>query len=298
MITGLTGELAALSGAFLWALASIIYSRLGQRIPPLELNLLKGVLAIAMLALTLLLSGESASHLDPKALQLLLLSGALGIGLGDTAYFESLNCLGARRALLLGVLTPPLTAFIALAFLGEGLTAGAWLGVGLTVCGVAWVVTERVPVTSQRAANLWRGAGFGLLAALAGASGAVLSRAALTQTDVSPLWSSLLRLLAGAVSLLVWIPLKRQPVAGWLKGSTSPRLWGVILFATFVGTYLGIWLQQTALKHTDAGIAQTLFATSPLFALPVSIWLGERVSLRSTLGAGVALAGVGLLFGS
>jgi drug/metabolite transporter (DMT)-like permease len=64
-----------------------------------------------------------------------------------------------------------------------------------------------------------------------------------------------------------------------------------------VGTYLGIWLQQISLKYTDAGIAQTLFATSPLFALPMSIWLGERVSPRAALGACVALAGVGLLFG-
>ncbi|NEQ99083.1 MAG: EamA family transporter, partial [Cyanothece sp. SIO2G6] len=36
------GELAALTGALLWAMASTIYARAGQTAVPLVLNLLKG----------------------------------------------------------------------------------------------------------------------------------------------------------------------------------------------------------------------------------------------------------------
>ncbi|MCK7522703.1 MAG: lycopene cyclase family protein [Ignavibacteriales bacterium] len=42
-----TGELFAITVAFLWAVSSILYSRIGKVIPPLELNFLKGVLALA-----------------------------------------------------------------------------------------------------------------------------------------------------------------------------------------------------------------------------------------------------------
>jgi drug/metabolite transporter (DMT)-like permease len=52
-----------------------------------------------------------------------------------------------------------------------------------------------------------------------------------------------------------------------------------------------------ALRFTSAGIAQTLFSTSPLFVLPLAAWSGEWVSARAVLGAVVALVGVALLFG-
>ena len=32
------GEIAALSAALLWAISSVVYSRLGLKIPPLQLN--------------------------------------------------------------------------------------------------------------------------------------------------------------------------------------------------------------------------------------------------------------------
>jgi drug/metabolite transporter (DMT)-like permease len=296
-IAGLQGEVAAICAAFLWALATTLYSGIGQHVPPLELNLAKGMIATALLLITLLVRGDLLAAIDPLALGLLLLSGVVGIGLGDTAYLESLKRLGVRRTLLLEMLAPPSAGLIALAFLGERLSAGAWCGIGLTLLGVAWVVTERSPGPSTGPARAWPGIGFGLLAALAQASGAVLSHAALIQTSTSPLWSSLLRLAAGVVTLVIWLPLTRQPVGRWLKHQQSGRTWRVIAIATFIGSYLAIWLQQTSLKFTDAGIAQTLLATSPLFVLPIAAFQGERISPRAVLGILVALAGIGLLFG-
>ncbi len=68
------------------------------------------------------------------------------------------------------------------------------------------------------------------------------------------------------------------------------------IFASFGGTFLGIWLQQTAVKFTAEGIATTLMQTSPLFVIPLAIWIGERVSLRAIAGAAIAIVGIGLLF--
>ena len=295
--TNLGGELAALSGALFWAIASVIYRRVGEHIPPLELNLLKGILALAMLALTLFLIGEPPASLELLAVELLLLSGAIRIGLGDTAFFESLAYLGPRRTLLLWILSPPLAAVLALLFLGEHLTLGGWVGLLLTVLGVAWVVTERVPGREETPNHLLRGIGFGLLAALAQASGVVLTRAAYMRSSASPQWGAFLQLAAGTLTLLIWIPLARQPLGRWCQGGQMGPLWGWLLLAVFLGTYLTIWLQQVSLALTSAGIALALYSTSPLFVLPLVAWAGEKISLRAVLGAIVALAGVGLLFG-
>jgi drug/metabolite transporter (DMT)-like permease len=296
-MTNLSGELAALGAAFLWALSAVVYARLGQKIPPLVLNLSKGVIAIAFIVLTVVVQGNYLpTDIDIVPLGFLLVSGVIGIGLGDTFYFEALNNLGARRTLLLEALAPPLAALIALMFLQEYLSLSAWAGILLTVSGVAWVVSERVPGSNSNTVNPIRGISFGLLSALGQASGAVLSRAALAHTTISPLWSTLLRLIGSVLVLLVWMPIQQSPSL-WFKPLQSKQLWGIIAVTALFSTYLGILLQQTALKYTATGVAQALIATSPLFILPIAIGMGEVVSFRALLGVLVALAGIGLLFG-
>lgn len=301
-MTNFKGEVAALGAAFLWAVSSVIYSRLGQQISPLVLNLLKGAIAIALLLLTLFLRGELLPVIAPIPLCLLLLSGVLGIGIGDTAFFVALNCLGARRALLMETLAPPITAVGALIFLQEQLSAGAWCGILLTIIGVAWVVTERVSSSSVSPVNLAQGISFGLLAAFALATGGVLSRAVLATTTVSPLWAALLRLIAAVLVLLPWVLLRGESPQVIKQRNYSHKIFKLlpalkaIFIAAFAGTYLGIWLQQTAIKFTPAGIALTLTNTSPLFVLPIAIYMGEKVSLRALVGAVVALSGIAVLF--
>ena len=110
---------------------------------------------------------------------------------------------------------------------------------------------------------------------------------------MDPLWSSLLRLSAGLVcigGLLLWrVKPQSRPVI-------SGRLLGGVAIAAFFGTYLAIWLQQIALKYSPAGIAQSLLATSPIMVLPMALVIGERVTLRASCGALLALVGIWLLF--
>jgi drug/metabolite transporter (DMT)-like permease len=166
------------------------------------------------------------------------------------------------------------------------------------ILGVAWVLTERVSGTREvDSTHLWQGIGFGLLAAITNAAGSILSRAAFATTSIDPLWTALLWLIAGVLTILLWV---------WLKNRQQPTIsdsyWQsrrVILtcfFAAFCGTYLGIWLQQTAIKLTSVGIASTLLQTSPLFVIPIALGMGEKVSLRAIAGVGIAIAGIGLLF--
>jgi drug/metabolite transporter (DMT)-like permease len=292
------GEGAALVAAALWAISTVLFGRLGKTLQPLVLNFVKGLVAIALILLTLLWRWGQAPALPPMAVMWLLLSGAIGIGLGDTAYFSAVNTLGARRALLLESLAPPLAALMAWAFLQEALSVRAWGGILLTLLGVAWVISERVPGTTQErnqdSALLWRGVTWGMAAALGQASGSVLSRAALADTVVDPLWSSLLRLTAGGVVLVVLLSGQgqlREP----MRVAQSPQIWPILGLTAFLGTYLGIWLQQVAFKYSPAGIAQSLLATSPLFVLPLAALLGDRVTGRAVLGVLVALGGVWLL---
>jgi drug/metabolite transporter (DMT)-like permease len=292
-MSNLTGEFAALSAAFLWALASVIYSRVGQSIHPLELNLFKGAIAVVLLLFTILISGDVLPALAFNNYFLLILSGMLGIGLGDSAFLTALKYLGARRTLLMETLAPPMTAVLALLFLQEQLSFAAWSGILTTILGVAWVLSERVSSSSTyHSTYLLRGIGFGILAAIALSTGAILSRAVFTTTSISSLWAALLRLSGGLLILIPWVGTKRRSQVKL----PSLQITTAIFLASFAGTYLGIWLQQTAIKFTAAGIALTLTNTSPLFVLPLAAAMGERISFRAIAGVGVAIAGIAILF--
>jgi drug/metabolite transporter (DMT)-like permease len=295
-MTDFLGETAALAAACLWAVASVFYARLGARIPPLQLNLIKGIIAIALFVFTILVTGEIFPSIATLPMCLILLSGVIGISLGDTAFFITINSLGARRALLMQTLTSPMSAIFGLIFLQEELNILAYCGIFVTILGVAWVVTERTTdVKYISTAEFRRGIGFGLLTAIAGAVAAVLARSAIADTQISPLWAALLRLSAGTLILLIWAS-SRQQISFRLSNLRNWRVILAILFAAFCGTYLGIWLQQTAIKFTSVGIASTLLQTSPIFVIPFAIWMGEKVSIRAILGVFVSIAGIALLF--
>lgn len=297
------GEIAALTGALLWAIASVLYGRVGQKISPLVLNLLKGAIAIGLLGVTLWIQRAAWPQVSGVVTLQLGLSGLIGIGLGDTAYLAALRNLGARRALLLETLAPPFSVILARVVLREQLSGGAIAGILITLAGVGWVISERTPAQQSAQPSVptpsrqrW-GLVWGLLAELAQASGAVLSRSALANSSITPLWSSLLRLVGGEVILIGLFV-----VAGTRQTPTlNPSTWTkrglvAIVLAAIGGTYLGIWLQQTALKFAPTGIAQTLLATSPLFVLPVVALLGEKITLRSLIGVVIAVIGIALLF--
>lgn len=291
-----TGEIAALAAAFLWAFSSFLFSRLGNTIPPIEMNFLKGILAIVLFAVTVFIIGDRLDNMSLQTLAVLSISGAIGIGFGDTMYFEALNLLAPRRTLLITTLAPVFTAVLAWIFLGELLNLLAVLGIIITIGGIAWVITEQKNTPERDHHHLARGIFYAFLAALTQAVGAVLSRWVLTGTQTSALSSALVRLVAGVLFLVVWVAVKRIRVGQWVRTKSTPRLWGTVAVVVLLGTYLAIWLQQVAFQFTRVGIAQTLLATSPLFVLPISALRGEKLSLRAIAGVFVAVAGIALMF--
>jgi len=219
------GEMAALSAAFLWAFSSFLFSRLGNTIPPIEMNFLKGILAAALFTATLFILGDPVTNLTLQTVLILAVSGAIGIGFGDTMYFEALNLLGPRRTLLVTTLAPVFTALLAWVFLDETLNLLAVAGIFLTIAGIAWVITEQEKDSGQDSSHIRKGIFYAFLAAMTQAIGAVLSRWVLTGTQTSALHSALVRLVAGILFIVIWVAVKHQPVGQWVKTRSTPRLW-------------------------------------------------------------------------
>jgi len=290
------GELASTAAAATWAVGSLLFAWAGRRLSASVLNLAKCGLGLVMLALTAwLLTGAGWPRgATPEQWLWLGLSGVLGLSVGDTAFFGALLRLGPRRALLLWALVPPLTAVLGWLFLGEPITVEMIVGIVVTTAGVTWVVIERSPGLTVAPRHLGVGVLLGVVASICQAVGSIMVKQA--DDGLSALEVSVVRLAAGTAALAVQVAFERKgrEVARLVR---EPRLGAQVTLATFVGTYLGIWLSIYGLQNSYAGVAATLQSTSPIFVLPLAVFvLKERLSVRAVVGAVVAVAGVAVLF--
>jgi drug/metabolite transporter (DMT)-like permease len=75
----------------------------------------------------------------------------------------------------------------------------------------------------------------------------------------------------------------------------DPRLAKALLVAAFFGSIIGLPLYHIGLRDLPSGAAAALFATTPLFTLPLGIFFGERHGWRAWVGTIVGFVGVVLL---
>ncbi len=332
MKSELIGVVAALAAALCWTLASSLWRRLPTSLGPGQLNLLKNLVALA-LQLPLLLAlvaiggtgaggaGGAAGSAGAAPVALLLLSGVVGIALGDSFYLAALRRLGTRRALTFDAAGPALSAIGAALLLAEVPAPRQWLGIGLISLAVLLVAAQtprQAPATAPAAGSLGslgsRGPtglpgpsgstgpcvqsqqGLGILLALAavfcGVAAALLSRAALREGLFSPLLSATLRL--GAAALVMLPMLWRLPTAA-RRPLPAQRRWPLLLLATLLGTCAGLVLQQTALAQLKGGLAVALLSTGPVMALPLAPLEGDRPGALGLAAALLAVLGVALV---
>ncbi len=288
---------AALAAAFCWAVASLLWRRLPTSLSAARLNLLKNLLAAALLLPLVLLLPWQAS---PRSLLLLVLSGVLGIALGDTLFFAALRRLGTRRTLTIDAGGPAVTALAGVAVLGEVPRPAQWLGIALISLAVLLVVRQpapREPLPEDTARPLppdGPGVALALGALACGSGGALLARAGLLAGGPAPLQAATLRLAAAA---LVMLPLLAGLPRAVQRPRPARRRWPLALAATLLGTSGGIVLQQTALAGLPGGLAVALLSTAPVMALPLAALEGDRPGWRGVLAAASALAGVSLVAG-
>ncbi|MDC8829824.1 DMT family transporter [Alteromonas sp. chi3] len=285
------GEIAALSAALCWAVSARLFQVLGKAFSPLALNFWKGCVSIGIL-LVMTQVMLPAAPLSLTVWAWLLFSGAIGIGLGDTFFFQALNKIGDAQTILIAeTFAPVFTALLALAWIGEWLSWQQWLGVALVILSVDVIVK----IQKRTALTLFAPSGYvyAALAALCQAVGAVISRDMFTSYQLDAFNASLIRLLGGIGIITVLMLLTKQQ---WLpKTENKIKTWRLLALAVIIGTAMALTLQMLAFSHTKAAIVQTLLAASVVFSLGVAWALGEKVNSKTTLWSALALTGVGIL---
>jgi drug/metabolite transporter (DMT)-like permease len=286
----LIGICAALLSAFAWAGGAILYKKIGERASSSGLNLVKSVLSLLLLASALIISG--IEDIETETFLLLFVSGFIGISIGDTLFFESLQKIGAHLLVLLSLLGQVLTVFFAVIFLGEVLTLNMSIGIAMVISGIAIVLYAKIS-NEEKKKNSIKGVIYGLLSVICMSISIIIAKKGLA--SVSALQATFIRILAGTFGLFIW-----GLASGNLRTMASPfkerALLKKIFTAVCIVTLGGFWLYHVALKYTDVVIASTLNATEPLFVIPLAaLFLKERITFGVVIGTIISVCGIIIL---
>lgn len=290
------GELSALLTACCWSGSALAFSAAALRVGSVKLNVTRLIFAAILLLLVVVLSGVEI-NLSRSQIWNLVLSGIVGLVVGDTFLFKAYETIGARIGMLIMSVAPAISALLAFLMLGETMGWAALVGMMITLGGIALVVLERRETPTRQRDAFVKGMVFAFVAAAGQGGALVLAKMAFNEGPINGFVATLVRITA---SVVIIFPVAR--LAGQYENAYSvyandrKALW-LTLLGAFLGPFLGITLSLISVAHTTVGIAATLMATVPILMLPlVRFVLKEQVSWRALLGAIVAVAGVAILF--
>ncbi|MES0883622.1 DMT family transporter [Roseibium sp. SCP14] len=293
-------EAAALGAATLWAMTGLIAASPAQHLGAIAFSCVRMVVVTMMLCAWVFVTTGWGSvgdgHLIPLAL-----SGFIGIFMGDTALFLTMNRLGPRRTAMLFSLNAPMSVILGWLILNEKLEGLQILGIVLTFLGVLLAIRfgkrkSQLHKWENIRGPLWIGVAYGLIAALSQSIGSLIARPVM-ETGVDPVAASSIRVGIAAAGLLL---LMQLPFS-WAKpaGKLTLPIFSMVALSGFLAMGLGMTLILFALSGGEVGIVATLSATTPAIMLPMMWWRTKEVpAVGAWAGAALVIGGSALLFAS
>lgn len=291
------GEIAALLTAMCWVGSSVSFEYAGKKVGSLVLNLMRLVVSLVLITVLnfFITSGFQNLTITPEAFRALMLSGLIGLVLGDLFLFQAYIEIGARISLLIMALAPPITALFSYFLLDEVLGFGQILGMLVTVLGIAIVILGKEKGKKKLVVrHSVKGILYAFLGAMGQAGGLILSKVGVK--DLNPFVATEIRIFSGILGFILIITFfKSWP--GFFQTFKLKSVMAGITVGSLFGPVVGVSLSLMAVKYTSTAIASTLMAITPILIIPVSvIFLKEKVKANEILGALVGVLGVAIIF--
>ena len=284
--------------AFCWAAASLISADVTRSIGGLVFNRLRlFFVSIILIIYTTIIN--TWSTIDFDSLDIIILSGVIGILLGDTFLFIALQKIGPRRNNILFSLAAPFTVILNIFFLGIKMSSINLFGCFIVFIGVVIAITYGSNKNNEHKwesiqGSLIIGVTFGILAALCQSIGLIMMKPIL-DAGADPIASASIRTTISCFLLSFTFFLKSENFI-----SKKPIDFLIIkksIISGFLGMALGMSLLLVALQKADAGIVATLSSTSPIMILFLIWILTKKIpSLGAWIGTVLAIIGTSLIF--
>ena len=259
------GIISAFGAAISWTYACFIWRSQTEKYKSIDINLVKNIIAFLIFLPTFI---NYSVLIDSKSIFTLLLSGVIGIGLGDTFYIKSLQIIGTRRTLSIETVSPLLAALSGEIFINENLALRSYIGIVIISISLFILLRQRTNllVNNSTTINEQNNLGiyiFPFLSVLCAVLGGLLSRIVFLESNLSPFQTTEIRLLGAIIFLITIKKFKLNFFLKKLDKNDQKRF----LLSIFFGTNLGILLQQIVFKTLPLGVGWSLLSTSPIISL-------------------------------
>lgn len=323
------GETISLFVALSWTVTALFAEVGSKRMGSLPFNTVRMTMSLVFLALTLwLVMGTPYPRFaDGSTWFWLLLSGIVGYVIGDYCLMQGYIHIGSRFGQLFMTLSAPTAAITARLFLSEQMRPIAILGMVITLSGIAMSIlakddnTEsshkvklKLPVKGifyASMAGIGQGVGLvlskvGLLhyeqsALAAGLSAQAVPEGAILPLPIAysiPFAATMIRAYIGLAGFFLALVLFNKDGLAQLNRAVHDRkAMGCVLGSTIFGPFLGVSASLLATLYTSAGIAQTIFALTPILIIaPSALLFHQKVTAREVIGAVISVIGVAMFF--
>ncbi len=321
----LVGETIALVVAVSWTATALFAEEGSKRMGSLPFNAVRMTLSLLLLipTLWLIIGAPYPRFADTQTWLWLLLSGVVGYTIGDYCLMKGYIIIGSRFGQLFMTLSAPTAALFGRLLLGESMRPLALVGMAVTVFGIALSILAK-PHDGHLSLKLpAKGIFFAVMAGICQGAGLVLSKKGLIHysdsiasegLDISaavpdaivplPLnvsitfASTMIRGSIGLAGFLLLLMIFGKDWRGQLRRAvTDRRAMRAAALSMLFGPFVGVSLSLLATLYTSTGVAQTIFALTPvLIIIPSVMMFHQKVTVREVAGALISVLGVSLFF--
>ncbi len=283
------GFFAATLAVFSWTYACSIWRRECENLLPRQINIYKNFLAsIFFLPVALTINWFS----DLSSIFLLVISGAVGISIGDTLYINSLKIIGTRKTLSFEALTPIIATILGTLSIDEIYPQKVWIGSLIVSFSLLMIVRQNTFQKEGCSEENMLGIICALGSVFCAVFAALLSRVILLNSTLTPLQTTEIRLLSA--SIFLFLIFKKDFLYLLNNRSITRKNHFNLVLSTFLGTNLGILFQQIVFKFLPIGIGWTLLSLSPVFALFISKREGDQINKLTIFYSFLSFIGVAI----
>ena len=281
------GDIYAILTAICWSCGVICFDIAGRVLNSLQISLLKNIVGVLGFIGFLLLQGDPFPLFAQHDYFVLVVSGLIGVALGDLLFLASLRRIGSSLSAIISTSYSVSIFILAYIMYQEVISVFAYFGGVMVISGVIVGTMESPENSTPR--DMYIGAFYGFLAHFFTAYSVLLLRPVMESHPVVPIalvrFSTGIIFSAAAIIYLNGYSELRETMA---KGFGHVYL----LAGSFLGTFLSVIFWLSGYKYTLAGRAAIYNQLSTIFIIILAaIFLKEVMTTKKWAAVSLALGG-------
>ncbi len=294
------GEIAAISAAICWSFAVIIFRSASKELSPFLITALKNSIALILFTLFFLtfnmplwIDGFSVADYIK-----IIISGLLGMGIGDVLFIYALSKIGANRVAIINSFEPAVIYIFSITMLGTILTIQQLIGFIIVISSMMIIAYEKdsddIEPHIKKTGMLLQ-----ILAVILSSFGIVLIKPVLNKINGNmevQIWITTFRLFPGFIVAWIVFLFQKNKLQLLKPLKKSKNLWKIIL-GSGIGTFVALSFWIIGYSYIEKPpIASIIGQTSVIF-ITILAWiiLNEKISRIRLISMGIAITGVLLI---